>query len=74
MESNLRRWMLSTTYPERCKVAALAGVRYNYLRRLSRREIKDPGLYTVRRIIQAIRQHNTLQLDGRLPDVTLDDV
>lgn len=73
-KSKLHEWLRNASPAEQLNLAKKAGVKVHYLQRLARREIPDPGLNSVRRILQAIAEYNMVLPDNRLPEVTLDDI
>ncbi len=73
-QSKLHQWLLNAHPLERETVARKANVKLHYIDRLARCAVPNPSLFMCRRIIKAIQEHNILQLDDRLPNVTLDDI
>jgi len=73
-KSKLHEWLRKAHKLEQETVAKNADVKLHYMKRLARRDVPDPGLYTCRRIVAAITEHNLMQPDNRLPEITLEDL
>lgn len=73
-KSKLHKWLKNATVSEQESIARKANVKRHYIQRLARKEIKDPGLFTVRRILAAIHEHTIMQPDDRLPEIRIDDI
>lgn len=73
-KSKLHEWVRAATPYEQKKIAKQAGVKVHFLQRLARKEVKNPGINSVRLIVKAIYEHNLMQPDNRLPEVKIDDI
>lgn len=72
-KSKLHEWLRNATPGEQQQLANKVGCKVHFLQRIARGEVRDPGIVSLRKIVDAVNEYNLMLPDNRLPDLSLDD-